>query len=148
GAVALVFVVEAGRPSELHGDRHPRLGNQLLGGLVQANQRAIGIMRPDIDGQNVFHGRDEGAVGLGRDHPLLPAMRFESVFLSVRPIVLSLARSTIFRSTTFFSNRRKVQRARPLGGAEQAKAISLASFSPSKIFGMDGLARGFRLNTA
>jgi len=27
-----------------------------------------------------------------------------------------------------FSNNRKVQRARPLGGLEQAKAISLASF--------------------
>jgi hypothetical protein len=36
-------------------------------------------------------------------------------------------------STTLFSNNRKVQRARPLGGLEQAKAISLASFSPSKI---------------
>ena len=29
-------------------------------------------------------------------------------------------------STTLFSNNRKVQRARPLGGLEQAKAISLA----------------------
>ena len=60
-------------------------------------------------------------------------MRLESVFLSVRPIVLSLARSTMLSSTTLFSNNRKVQRARPLGGLEQAKAISLASFSPSKI---------------
>ena len=53
--------------------------------------------------------------------------------MSARPIVLSLARSTMPSSTTLFSNNRKVQRARPLGGLEQAKAISLASFSPSKI---------------
>ena len=38
--------------------------------------------------------------------------------------------------------------ARPLGGFEQAKAISLASFSPSKILGTAGAARGLRLNTA
>src|SRR6516225_10586115 len=50
----------------------------------------------------------------------------EECFLSARPIVLSLARSTMPSSTTLFSNNRKVQRARPLGGLEQAKAISLA----------------------
>jgi hypothetical protein len=47
---------------------------------------------------------------------MLAAMGPESVFLSVRPIVLSLARSTMPSSTTLFSNSRKVQRARPLGG--------------------------------
>src|SRR6476660_8904345 len=60
-------------------------------------------------------------------------MGLENVFLSALPIVESLARSTMWSSTTFFSNSRKVQRARPLGGLEQARAISLASFSPSKI---------------
>ena len=62
--------------------------------------------------------------------------------------MLSLARSTISSSTTLFSNNRKVQRARPLGGLEQAKAISLASFSPSKIRATAGVARCLRLNTA
>jgi len=75
-------------------------------------------------------------------------MRFERVFLSVRPIVESLARSTMPSSTTLFSSNRKVQRVRPLGGLEQAKAISLASFSPSKIGGTAGVARCLRLNTA
>jgi hypothetical protein len=62
--------------------------------------------------------------------------------------VLSLARSTILSSTTLFSNNRKVQRARPFGGFEQARAISLASFSPSKIRATAGIARCLRLNTA
>src|SRR5215208_7131822 len=75
-------------------------------------------------------------------------MRLERVFFSTRPIVLSLARSTMLSSTTLFSNNRKVQRARPLGGLEQAKAISLASFSPSKIRATAGVARCLRLNTA
>jgi hypothetical protein len=79
---------------------------------------------------------------------LLSAMGLESVFLSVRPIVLSLARSTMWSSTTLFSNNRRVQRARPLGGLEQAKAINLASFSPSKIRATAGVAHCLRLNTA
>src|SRR5258705_10876550 len=74
-------------------------------------------------------------------------MGLKSVFLSARSIVLSLARSTMPSSTTLFSNNRKVQRARPLGGLEQAKAISLASFSPSKIRATAGIARGLRLNS-
>ena len=75
-------------------------------------------------------------------------MRLEAVFLSVRPIVESLARSTMPSSTTLFSNNRNVQRARPLGGLEHARAISLASFSPSKIAATGGVMRGLRLTTA
>src|SRR5271155_4267714 len=68
-------------------------------------------------------------------------MGLENVVFSTRPIVESLARSTMRSSTTLLSNNRKVQRARPLGGLEQAKAISLASFSPSKIRATAGIAR-------
>src|ERR1039458_4014048 len=75
-------------------------------------------------------------------------MGLENVFLSARPIVESLARSTMWSSTTFFSNSLRVQRARPLGGLEQARAINLASFSPSKIRATAGVARCLRLNTA
>src|SRR2546423_8688675 len=105
-------------------------------------------MGPQVDGKHIFHCGYEGAVGLRRDDPALPAMGLETVFLSVRPIVESLARSTMPSSTTLFSNSRNVQRARPFGGLEQAKAISLASFSPSKIAGTGGLIRTLRLNTA
>ena len=104
-AVALVFVIEPRWPPLFP------LGNQLLRGLVQANQRNIGIARPRVYGQHVFHGRHECAVGLRRNDPLLFQIRLENVFLRVRPIVLSLARSTMFSSTTLFSNNRNVQRA-------------------------------------
>src|SRR2546429_2357660 len=146
--VTLIFVIRPRGLSWLYRNRCTRFGSQLLRGLVQANKRNIWIARPRVHGQHVFHGRHERAVGLRRDDPLLFQMRFENVFLRVRPIVLSLARSTIFSSTTLSSNNRNVQRARPLGGWEQAKAISLASFSPSKIFGTAGAARGLPLNTA
>ena len=55
-------------------------------------------------------------------------MGLESGFFSVRQIVLSLARSTMPSSTTLFSNNRKVQRARPLGGLEHAKASLYEAF--------------------
>src|SRR5437870_11895958 len=105
-------------------------------------------MGPQVDGKHIFHCGYEGAVGLRRDDPALPAMGLETVFLSVRPIVESLARSTMPSSTTLFSSNRNVQRVRPLGGLEQAKAISLASLSPSNIGGTAGVARCLRLNTA
>ena len=55
---------------------------------------------------NVFHGHHERRIGLRRDDPLLGLDR---VFLSVRPIVLLLARS-MTSSTTLFR-----KRVRPLG---------------------------------
>src|SRR5215813_6294119 len=148
GAIALVLIIETGRASRFHRDRHARFGNELLRGLVEANQRIIAVAWPRVDGQHVFHSGYERAVGLRRDDPVLAAMGLKSVFLSARPIVLSLARSTMPSSTTLFSTNRKVQRARPLGGLEQASAISLASFSPSNIRGTAGVARGLRRNTA
>src|SRR3954470_24007395 len=96
-------------------------------------------MRPVIDFQHIFHGGDERRAGLGRNDELLFQVRFENVFLSVRPIVLSLTRSTIFSATTLSSSRRKVHRARPFGGSEQVRAISFAAPAPSK---MRGLAEG------
>src|ERR1700676_574184 len=108
----------------------------------------IRIAWPRVDGQHIFHSGYERTIGLRRDDPALPAMGLENVFFSARPIVESLARSTMWSSTTFFSTSRRVQRARPLGGLEHASAISFASFSPSKIRATAGTARCFLLNIA
>src|SRR5215468_970516 len=126
-AVALVFVIDPRRLPFLHRHRRPCFLGELLGGLVQTDQRAIRIVWPCVDGQHVFHGGYEGAVCFGRDDPLCFEMRLELSFFKTRPIVLSLARSTMSSSTTLFSSIRKVQRERPSGGLE-ASAISLASF--------------------
>jgi hypothetical protein len=54
-------------------------------------------------------------------------MRLKSVFLSARPIVPSLARSTMPSSTTLFSNNRKVQRGAAFGrlGTSQGNQLGL-----------------------
>ena len=79
GAVALVLVVKTGRASAFIGIGR-RLGNELLRGLVEANQRTIAVVWPRVDGQHVFHGGYERAVGLRRDDPVLAAMGLKSVF--------------------------------------------------------------------
>src|SRR3954454_5206602 len=132
GAVACILVVVPGRASWPSRDRHAGLADQLLRGLVEANHPVLRIMRPLIDLEHVFHAGYEGGISFGRDDPLLLKMRLERVFLSVRPIVLSLARATMFSSITAVSNNCSVHRERPLGGSEQASAISLASATPSK----------------
>src|ERR1700746_2392902 len=46
GAIALVLIIETGRASRFHRDRHARFGNELLRGLVEANQRTIAVAWP------------------------------------------------------------------------------------------------------
>jgi len=89
-----------------------------------------------IDFQHIFHGGHERGVAIRRNDELLFQVRLKEVFFSVRPIVLSLARPTMFNSTTLSSSRRNVHRACPFGGSEQARAINLASLAPSKIRGL------------
>src|SRR6202043_2553879 len=98
--------------------------------------------------QYVFHVGDKGRAGVRWNHPLLLEVRFENVFFSVRPIVLSLARSTMCSSTTFSSSRRRLQRAKPSGAGERVSAINFASATPSKIRGRAELGLYLRLNTA
>src|SRR6266550_4683210 len=134
--VAPVFVIMSGGLSWFRRDRHARFGNELLGRLVDADQGTFRIMRPLINVQDVLHGGHEGGAGVRWNDPLLSQMRLESVFFSVRPIVLSLARLTIFSSTTASSSSCNVQRARPAGGLEQANAINLASAAPSEMLSL------------
>ena len=85
-------------------DRHADFGDQLLRGLVQAGKQTTWGTRDRaavVDVQHVFHVSNESSAGLRRNDILLLQMRFEIVFFSVRPIVLSLARSTMFDHDAF-----------------------------------------------
>src|SRR5271169_1937798 len=146
--VALVLIIITFGVAWLGWDRHPRLSDELLRGLVQADHGAIRIMRPVIDFQHVFHARYECRVGIRRNDPLLFQVRLKEVFFSVRPIVLSLTRATMFSSTTLSSSKRNVHRARPLGGSEQASAVSLASPAPSKMRRLTEAGERFGVSTA
>src|SRR5258708_3158604 len=88
GAIALVLVIETGRASRFHRDRHARFGNELLWRLVEANQRTIAVAWPRADGQHVFHSGYERAVGLRPGDPVLAAVGAKSIFCSPRPPLL------------------------------------------------------------
>src|SRR5208283_1352835 len=147
-AVAFIFIIITFGLPWLGRDRHTRLGDELLRGLVHANHRTVRIVWPVIDLQHVFHGGYERGAGVRRNDELLPQVRFEKVFFSVRPIVLSLALATMFSSTTLSSSRLNVHRARPFGGSEQARAINLASEAPSKMRVLAEAGECLRVSTA
>ena len=77
-------------------------------------------MRPLIYLQHILQAGYESSAGIRRNDPLALQVGSERIFLSVRPIVLSLARSTMFSSTTASSSSCSVHRARPFGGLEHA----------------------------
>src|SRR5208337_2061395 len=147
-AVSLVFVIVPDGSSGSGRNRSARLDDQLLGGFIQTDEGAIGIARLLVSIQHVFHGGDEAGVGVRRDHPLPIAVGLEDVFFRVLPIVLSLAFSTMFNSTTFSSSRRKLQCANPSGAGEQVRAINFASAAPSKIRGRAEFGLYLRVSAA
>ena len=81
-----------------------------------------------------------------------PGARFASTssdevaigFFNVRCTVITDTRSTQPSSTTFSASKRRVQRFRPGGAGEQAKATRRASNAPSKITFRGGRTRRLR----
>jgi hypothetical protein len=64
-----------------------RSDDQLLRGLVEADDRPLRIVRPGVDLQHILHRGYESAARLGWNNPVLAAVGFKRVFLSVRWIV-------------------------------------------------------------
>ena len=85
GPAALVFVIGPLRLSRFHRNRRSRLGNELLRGLVEADERPIRIVGPRINIEHVFHRRYESAARPRRDDPLLFAVRLKRVLFENAP---------------------------------------------------------------
>src|ERR1700732_3163246 len=107
--------------------------------------RIVGAL---IDFQHIFHCRYECAVRLWWDDPLLLDVGFENVFLELarwccRWPCPQCSVPQPSPPTTVMSTGHAPWEVR--NGAEQANAMSFASFSPSKICGTAGVARCLRL---
>jgi hypothetical protein len=63
---SLAFIVDPGRSARGCGDRHPRVLEQLLAGLVETDLRPHRILGPVVDLQDILHGLHERSVLLGR----------------------------------------------------------------------------------
>src|SRR6516162_1352457 len=99
-AVALVLVVVACRLSRPYGDRRARLGNELLGCLIETDQWSRRIMRTRINLKNILHRCNKRSIGGGWNHPIFFKMRLDVVFFNARPAVSKCAVAAILRSTT------------------------------------------------
>lgn len=81
-SITLIFIIDALRPPRLHGNRCANFLHQLFALLVQAYHGALGVIRPLVHFQHVFHRGYEISVLLRRNHPLLFQPRLEVVFFT------------------------------------------------------------------
>jgi len=118
--------------------------HQLLVGFVHADNWELRVVRRVVNIQHIFHAYHKSGTPVGRDFPVFAQVRFKFVFFKARWIVMVETFGAIFNSTTFSASRRTVQRARPSGAGEHARAVSRASKAPSKV-SLGALVVGFAL---
>src|SRR3954452_23719782 len=120
-AAPAVLVVVALRLARLHWHRDVLLLYELVGHLIKANLRALGVVILGIEVQDILHAPDKLCAHAG-DAPLLPSPRLQSPLLSVRLTVSSLRESTTSSSTSLSARSCIVQCLLPCGGSLEAKA--------------------------
>src|SRR5580698_5783551 len=137
-SIALVLIVETLTSAGRGAKRSLRFDGQLLAQLIHADQRVARIVRALVGLQHVFHVVNKLRVVLrgNAPHPLLPGLQL--IFFRQRRTVSCETASTMCSSTARWANSRRVQRAWPDGAAPQHSAMTLASFSPSRILARDG----------
>src|SRR5277367_2733977 len=82
GSIPLILVVVPSGGAWLRRDWHTRFGDELLRRLVQADQRALWVVRSLVNLQHILHAGYERSVGIRRDDPLLLQVWPEKVFLA------------------------------------------------------------------
>src|SRR5215212_3397783 len=131
-AASLILVVATDRPIRSDGHRLAHLGQELAGALVEADHGPLRIVRLLVEVEHSLHPPDERGALLGRDHPPFDEVGTQLVFLSVFLTVSWEIVSTMPSSTALSARSRMLQRSRPPGASEQARAIRCASARPSK----------------
>jgi len=141
-----VFGVVAGGLSRRARERFMHVTEQLGERLIQTDLREAGIIGARIDIKHVLYAGDKGRTLLGWDAPTLLQPWLERAFFNVRR---TNSRETWRPSSTVTNSAarsRTLQRARPAGGALQARAIRCASSAPESVRGL--VARGGRWRRA
>src|SRR5262249_4639816 len=105
---------------------------------VHADPRPPRVVGALVDLQHLLHLADEGGILLGRDAPHRLSPRLQGAFFKARRTVSWQMASTTSSSTSRSAKRRKVQRAYPRAGCEQASAVKRACCSPSSFAAIKG----------
>jgi hypothetical protein len=119
---AFVFAVLFGHLPRSGRQRRAHLSDQLFARFIHAHQRTLRIVGAMVHLQDVFHRRHVFRRGSFRQTPAFLQPRLEVVFFSVCRTVSWAIASTWPKATRRSASNRKVQRARPSGGAPQAIA--------------------------
>ena len=141
--ITLVLVVISLRLSRLCRDARALVRCQLLGGLVEADHRSIGIVGFLVQVQHIFHAGDELPAYLWNT-PFLSGPWFEFVFFSICRTVSREMASANSISTTLLASNCRVQWLCPSGAWLQAIATMWASCFPSNFRFCPGRARSLR----
>ena len=147
-AVADVFMVHSFRSSRRASHHFAHFPDELFASFIHTDHRIVVIVWPLVDSNNIFHMGYKRGAPLRRDFPVLAEMRLKFVFLSMRCMVICDTFGARFNSTAFSASNRTVQRRRPSGASEQARAIRRASKAPSKVTPRGGFSGCLRSNAA
>ena len=139
-AVSLVLVVISLYPARLGPDSRPLIGHQLLGCLIEADHRMIGVVGLVVQVKHILHPGHELPAYL-RDAPFLLLPRLEFVFFSVWRTVSREMLSANPIWTTLSASSCSVQCVCPSGASLQAMATRCASCIPSSLRLWPGLGR-------
>ncbi len=123
------MIILALSASRFHRDRRDNVTDQLARPFIKTDYRQTRVIHSLIDIQNLFHMPNERRGDLAYA-PMLLQVWLEFVFFRILFTVWCEMVSTNSSSTTLSAMRRKVQRLRPSGGSEQAKAVILAFWRP------------------
>ena len=126
GAIALVLVIVSLPSCRLGRDRRPLFRQQLLGGLVETDHRALWVIGFRVKVQHILHTRHKLGAHLGNT-PLLLLPRLETVFFNRLRIPSWDMEGASPNSTTLFARSRRVQWSWPGGASLHARAIRCAS---------------------
>src|SRR3990167_2084706 len=143
-ALAFIFIIVTFRLARFLRQCRTGFRDQLRRLLIHTNQGHLGIIGQTIQIQDVLHVSHKLRILLGRDYPAFSQMRLKFIFFRVWRTVSREMLSTISRLTNLSVKSCNVQRAKPLGGWLQPKAIRWASFLPSRILDREGVSCLFR----
>ena len=89
-----VFGIHFFLVARTHGPRFPHILKELVGLLVQADNRTQGIIGTLVDIKDILHGGNECCIRYRRETPILAPMRLRFVFFSVLQTVPRLIESS------------------------------------------------------
>src|SRR5947209_9905174 len=129
-ALALVLVVHPGLPAPFGLPWRLHLTEELLAGLVEADQRVPPVVRQEVRLEHVFHSPAVLPVGVVRHTPGLREPRVDVVFFRAWRTVSVLTDWTEPSATSSSASSCKDQWQRPSGGSLHASRTSCCSTSP------------------